>query len=188
LRPIKFSYRAATVPVEDTGHTIEANFGAGSASNSVTYAGKTYNLLQFHFHQPNEHSFLNWDAPTMEAHLVHKAADGSMLVVAVMMTTGTASQGNPTFGTVLANIEKTASVNPDGMLPSGNHSKLNYFVYTGSLTTPPCSPNITWLVLAKPITISADQYKSFGSHYTGNARPVQKTLSPQTVQKSNIPQ
>jgi len=199
LGPIQFSYEAQKVEVEDNGHTIEPNFGKGSSDNKVKYGGKTYNLLQFHFHQPNEHTFTNFGGPTMEVHLVHQAAladgttdpNGAYLVVGVMMTTGTAKQGNPMFDTILKNIGKeNVDVNPAGMLPgpSNKYSKLNYFTYTGSLTTPFCNPGVTWLVLANPITISPDQIRIFETHYTGINRLVQAPIQGLILQKSNIPQ
>ena len=199
LGPIQISYESQNVEVEDNGHTIEPNFEPGSSKNKVTYAGKTYNLLQFHFHQPNEHTFTNFGGPTMEVHLVHQAAlangttdpNGAYLVVGVMMTTGTAKQGNPTFGTILANIGKEdVGVNPAGMLPgpSSKYFKLNYFTYTGSLTTPVCTPGVTWVVLAKPITISPAQIRTFETHYTGINRGVQAPIQGLILQKSNISQ
>lgn len=56
------------------------------------------------------------------------------------------------------------------MLPT----RLSYFRYPGSLTTPPCSEVVEWLLLTTPIQVSAADVAVFAKLYPMNARPVQK--------------
>ena len=48
-----------------------------------------------------------------------------------------------------------------------------YYTYQGSLTTPPCSEIVRWLLLDTPVALSAEQIAAFTDIYEGNARPVQ---------------
>lgn len=180
LPPITFSYQASPVSVINNGHTIQNDYAPGS---SVVFEGKTYELQQFHFHHHSETAIRGKYTP-MEAHLVHKDKDGNLLVVAVLLKQGDA---NSAVGTVWANIgperEKTyapAGVSVDAMqlLPS----ERNYYTYSGSLTTPPCSENVTWVVMAHPMTVSKKQIEAFAKLYPNNARPVQP-LDGRTVEE-----
>ena len=45
--------------------------------------------------------------------------------------------------------------------------------YPGSLTTPPCSEGVSWLVAVEPIELSAEQIAAFTAIFHGNNRPVQ---------------
>jgi len=171
LPTIDFAYHATPLNVVNNGHTIQVNYAPGS---SIVRDGKTYELTQFHFHHVSENAIHGKHAP-MELHLVHQAQDGSLAVVAVMLNEGKA---NKVINTVWSNIgpeegkENTpASVKVDaaGLLPG----KRGYYTFTGSLTTPPCSENVLWLVLEKPMTLSKEQIAKFAAIYPDNARPVQ---------------
>ncbi len=186
LGPLKIdNYTNANVPVKDNGHTIEAEFGDQS-TNYIVYNNKTYNLDNIHFHQPSEHQ-INGTGAVMEVHLVHKASDGSgaILVIGVLINQGSENAG---FKKILDNINsgKDVSLNPIQMIPGTKSvTNPNFYTYTGSLTTPTCTPGVTWVVLAKPITISSDQLTKFEGHYKGNARqPVQTAISGLSLQKN----
>jgi len=64
---------------------------------------------------------------------------------------------------------KDVRVNPAALLPANR----GYFTYTGSLTTPPCSEGVRWIVLKSPSTLSKAEIAIFASHYPNDARPVQ---------------
>lgn len=170
LEPIKFNYRPSTFRVIDNGHTIQVEVG----DSSITLTGKTYELVQFHFHRPSEEK-VNGQRFDMVAHLVHKADDGQLAVVAVLLERG---NENPFIQTLWNNLplEKNSSVSPPSLtidpaslLPTSR----NYYTYMGSLTTPPCTEGVLWLVMKQPAQVSTDQINIFSRLYRNNARPIQ---------------
>ncbi|WP_026224804.1 carbonic anhydrase [Methyloversatilis thermotolerans] len=170
LPPIQFDYKPTYFTVIDNGHTVQVNVGEGS---SITLVGKRYELVQFHFHKPSEER-VNGKTYDMVAHLVHKDLDGKLAVVAVLLDRGTE---HPLFNTLWAylplqkNVESRPDVSIDlaKLLPDTR----DYYTFMGSLTTPPCSEGVTWLVLKTPLQLSPDQISIFGRLYRNNARPVQ---------------
>ena len=171
LPAIKFDYKPSPLKVIDNGHTIQVNYAPGS---SIDVGGTRYELLQFHFHKPSEEK-IDGKAHAMVAHLVHKAADGKLAVVAVLLDKGGAS---PTIDAIWKNLpkekEKEASVanvtiDAATLLPADK----GYYVFQGSLTTPPCSEEVRWLVLKTPVKIAESEIAAFGKLYPMNARPTQ---------------
>ncbi|HKA41289.1 MAG TPA: carbonic anhydrase family protein [Burkholderiales bacterium] len=171
LPAIEFDYKPSPLKIIDNGHTIQVNYASGS---SITAGGKKYELLQFHFHKPSEEK-INGKPYAMVAHLVHRDSGGQLAVVAVLLKTGAE---NPFIKTLWANLPKeketesvvdTVKINVADLLPKDTA----YYTFTGSLTTPPCSENVTWFVLKHPETISTDEVARFAKVYPMNARPVQ---------------
>jgi carbonic anhydrase len=169
-RPFSFDYRPVAGKIVNNGHTIQVNVEKGC---SCTIEGTSYELLQFHFHHPSEHlvSGKPWQ---MEAHLVHKSAEGRLAVVGVFMREGAA---NSLLAPVFDGMPKEsggekplpAAMNASGLFPV----QRGYYRYMGSLTTPPCSEGLTWTVFKEPIEASAEQIGKFASLFPNNARPVQ---------------
>lgn len=171
LEPIRFDYKPTQFRVTDNGHTIQVTVGEGS---SITVLGKEYALLQFHFHRPSEER-VNGRAFDMVAHLVHKDYDGNLAVVAVLLDKG---NEHPLIQTVwnYLPLEKGLDVSPPNVALDLNRllpENRAYYTYMGSLTTPPCSENVLWMVFKQPVQISADQIAVFSRLYRNNARPVQ---------------
>jgi carbonic anhydrase len=171
LPPIDFAYQASPLRVIDNGHTIQVNYAPGSF---IAVGGRRYELVQFHFHKPSEEK-VNGKNYDMVAHLVHRDSAGKLAVVAVLLAKGTP---NPLLDTLWSHIptqknEETvvefAKINVADLLPE-SHA---YYTFTGSLTTPPCTEGVTWLVLQHPTSVSAAQVARFGAVYPMNARPVQ---------------
>ena len=170
LEPIQFDYRATPFRVIDNGHTVQVNLDPG---NSITVLGRRYELLQFHFHRPSEER-VNGRQFEMVAHLVHKDVDGKLAVVAVLMDQG---KQHPMVQLVWNSLplekgyEQYAPVMMDVslMLPEDRQ----YFTYMGSLTTPPCSEGVLWMVLKQPAQMSREQIGVFSRLYPMNARPIQ---------------
>jgi carbonic anhydrase len=169
--PIKFDYHAVPLHITDNGHTVQVTYAAGS---SITVRGKHYELAQFHFHHPSEERIEGKGYP-MVAHLVHKSADGALAVVAVLLREGAQ---NPLIATLWKNLpaDKEKEVAPEKV--TINAARLlpvsrAYYEFAGSLTTPPCSEGVTWLVLATPVELSASQISRFTKIYSSNARPLQ---------------
>jgi carbonic anhydrase len=174
LEPVQFDYRPSAFRIIDNGHTVQVNVG----DSSITLTGKTYELVQFHFHRPSEEK-VNGRNFDMVAHMVHKADDGSLAVVAVLMERG---EENPFIQMLWNNmpLEKNVSVspptptiNPASLLPSSR----NYYTYMGSLTTPPCTEGVLWIVMKQPVQVSQDQVSIFSRLYRNNARPIQPAAS-----------
>jgi carbonic anhydrase len=171
LEPIRFDYRPSQFSVTDNGHTIQVNVGEGSG---FTLTGRNYQLVQFHFHRPAEER-INGKGYEMVAHLVHREADGSLAVLAVLLERG---MENPVIQTIWNHLplEVGQEVAPPDvvldlmkLLPE----KREYYAYMGSLTTPPCTENVLWLVLKQPVAVSPEQIGIFARLYPYNARPVQ---------------
>lgn len=141
--------------------------------STITVDGKTYNLLQFHFHSPSEHT-VDGKPADMVAHFVHQAKDGQLGVVAVSMNKGKA---NKTLASLWKHMpakpgEKkklSGKININGLMP-GNKA---YYNYSGSLTTPPCSEGVNWIVLKNSVEVSTDQVAALTRLFPLSVRPVQ---------------
>ena len=171
LETIQFTYSATPLKLIDNGHTIQANYGKGS---SITVNGRQYDLIQVHFHQPSEEK-IDGQAYPMDAHLVHKSKDGKLAVVAVLMKEG---KENLFLQTLWENTPKKQGkeiavqdiqIHLANLLPKTR----SYYAFDGSLTTPPCSEGVKWMVMSTPVEMSKQQIKVFGKYYSHNARPVQ---------------
>jgi carbonic anhydrase len=156
--------------IVNNGHTIQLNFAAG---DTLKVGDRGYAPTQFHFHHPSEH-LVNGEAFAMEAHFVHAAEDGGLAVVGVLMTPG---RSNAVFEKIVSTmplkegppIPADPAIDPNGLLPA----RRAYYRYEGSLTTPPCSETVNWLVLAERIEVAEADIARFAKLYPMNARPVQ---------------
>jgi len=181
LEPIQFDYRPVSFQVIDNGHTVQANLAPG---NSIVVAGRRYELLQFHFHRPSEES-INGRRFEMVAHLVHKDAEGRLAVVAVLLDQGKAHPMVQLVWNSLPleqaeTVQSPVPIDMNLMLPDDRR----YYTYMGSLTTPPCSEGVRWMVLKQPATLSPEQAGIFARLYPMNARPVQQTAG-RLIKESN---
>jgi carbonic anhydrase len=171
--PLEFHYQPSPVSLTNNGHTIQADVRPGSA---LIVDGKTFQLAQFHFHAHSEHSVDGKFSP-LELHLVHLNAEGKpAAVVGIFIRVG---KHNSVLDSIFPNFPKksgekkelTAQFDPSTLLPSDR----SYFKYPGSLTTPPCSEGIQWLVLKTPVQADKGQIAAFtrlpGFNHT--ARPIQ---------------
>lgn len=167
--PLELSWSKQPDTIVDNGHTIQLNFTPG---DTLTIGGRTYGMVQFHFHHPSEH-LLQGERFSMEAHFVH--ADGhDLAVVGVFMMPGRSNRAfNKIVSTMPASEESPAladpAIVPNELLPS----KRGYYRYEGSLTTPPCSETVDWLVFGEPIEVAATDIERFAKLYPMNARPTQ---------------
>ncbi|MBC7957226.1 MAG: carbonic anhydrase family protein [Cytophagales bacterium] len=170
LDPVQFDYKPTNFRVIDNGHTVQVNLSPG---NSIEVLGRRFELVQFHFHRPSEER-INGRQFDMVAHLVHKDLEGRLAVVAVLLDRGSVQ---PIVQTVWNNLplEKNeelpakAMLDLNGLLPA----ERGYFTYMGSLTTPPCSEGVLWMVMRNPVSISPEQIGIFTRLYPMNARPIQ---------------
>ena len=171
LEPIKFDYRPSAFSVIDNGHTVQVNVEPG---NSITITGRRYELVQFHFHRPSEER-INGRQYDMVAHLVHKDVDGRLAVVAVLLDRGSAQA-------IVQSVWNNLPLEKGDEVRAGTRIDLSqllpedkrYYTYMGSLTTPPCSEGVLWMVMKQPVPISVDQVAIFSRLYPMNARPIQQ--------------
>lgn len=178
LPAIQFEYKPSALHIVNNGHTIQINYAPGSF---IKIGDKRYELKQFHFHHPSEETIKGKRFP-MELHLVHSDASGNMAVVSVLLEEGSA---NPLVETLWGLAPKTAGpekaddnlkINAADLLPANR----SYFTFLGSLTTPPCTEGVRWLVLETPVTISNNQVAKFAKVYPDDERPTQ-SLNGRTV-------
>lgn len=169
LVPLEMKYRAVPLKVLNNGHTIQVD---QKDAGSMTFRGQEYQLVQFHFHTPSEHT-VSGQPRQMEAHFVHKDAQGRLAVVGVMINPG---KENAALKAVWDHMPKESGeatadlpINAADILPA----ERGYRHYIGSLTTPPCSEGVRWIVLNEPIEMSQAQIDAFKGIFDRNARPVQ---------------
>ena len=170
--------------IVDNGHTIQVTVDEGS---SLTYAGKSYHLKQFHFHTPSEHTIDGQHLP-MEMHMVHQSDDGALAVVGVLFKEG--KEPNPNLVMIINNLPFSKG---ESKHITDQHLELNLqmpkdnfaYHYMGSLTTPPCSENVQWLVLREMISVSKDQVEAFAKRIGPNNRPTQP-LNGRVVEADDI--
>jgi carbonic anhydrase len=179
LDPVRFDYQASRFAVVDNGHTVQVNLAPG---NAIEVAGKRFELVQFHFHRPSEER-INGKQFEMSLHLVHKDEQGRLAVVALLFDKG-AKQN--TLQKVWNNLpleknQEAAARTPLELLDLLPEDR-GYYTYMGSLTTPPCSEGVQWIVMRQPVAASAEQIDLFARLYPMNARPLQAAAGRRIMQ------
>jgi len=163
------AWKPIPLKVLNNGHTIQVD---GTGGGSLVLDGQAYDLLQFHFHHPSEHVIEGRPA-ALEIHFVHKSEAG-LAVLGVMVVEGPA---NPVLEAIWDMIPAKGgeTIEGPGMLDFKSLLPLDpsTYRYAGSLTTPPCSEIVQWVVYRKPVTASDAQIKRFAALFPNNARPIQ---------------
>jgi carbonic anhydrase len=170
LEPIKFDYKLSHFRIVDNGHTVQVNIGEGS---SIDVMGRHFELVQFHFHRPAEER-INGKIYDMVIHLVHKDDEGHLAIVSVLLDKGIE---NPLIQTLWNNlplevgldVAPSEPIDLNRLLPENR----NYWTYMGSLTIPPCTEGVLWMVMKQPGQVSPEQVSIFSRLYRNNARPLQ---------------
>lgn len=171
LEPVQFDYRSSGFSVLDNGHTVQAGVAPGS---TIAVGGRRFELQQLHFHRPAEER-INGRGFDMSLHLVHKDHEGRLAVVALLLERGETPQ--PVVQRVWndlpleKHVEQPGSqlLDPAALLPVDR----GYYTYMGSLTSPPCSEDVLWIVMRQPIPLTQAQIDVFAHLYPMNARPLQ---------------
>lgn len=170
LEPLDIHYSIAPQDMVNNGHTIQVT--PANDSGYLQLANDRYALKQFHFHSPSENLIKGKSFP-LEGHFVHSDKDGNLLVMAVMFEAGAQNKQIDLLLDSLAAVGASKHLNEpvevDALLPKQH----GYYRFAGSLTTPPCSEGVTWIVLKTPVTVSETQIKRFESVLHHNNRPVQ---------------
>jgi len=173
LQNIDFHYTQGATQAVNNGHTVKVSVAPG---NYIKVDGIKFDLIQFHFHSPSENQIHGKNFP-LEAHFVHQSKDGKLAVVAVMFEEGKENKVlkkicKKVFSNIhhINNCSLTAT-DINMLLPKNK----NYYRFTGSLTTPPCSEGVRWLVLQDYLQISKQQIEKFVTVMMKghNNRPVQ---------------
>lgn len=184
LPALQFAYKSGPVDIINNGYTaVRVDYTPGNG-NVLTIGGKRYELTQFHFHHPGE-EWVNGKPSDMVIHLMHKAADGEIVGVAVLLKEGKA---NATVAQLWPHMPQRAgkdhvvpglAVDPTGLLPK----EMGYYRYDGSISAPPCNEPVTWFVLKTPVEISAEEIAAFAKLYPHDVRPIQP-MNGRIVQES----
>jgi len=181
LEQISFDYHPSSFSEVNNGHTIEVTVGSG---NFITVGNTVYELQQFHFHRPSEEK-VNGKGTEMVMHLVHRSAEGKVAIIAVLLERG---QSHRLMQTVWDNLplEKLDVVSPAIVIDPSDAlpERREYFTYMGSLTEPPCTEGVLWMVFKQPMQASPAQMALFSRLYPLNARPVQSTAG-RMIKESN---
>jgi carbonic anhydrase len=171
MSPVVFHYEESPLKVLNNGHTIQVELAPGSF---ILHSGARFELLQLHFHTPAEER-INGRSFDMVAHLVHKSAQGKLAVVAVLLNAGQANTAIEAIWNTMPGVagrtreRPEVQFNPMSLLPADR----SYYAFEGSLTTPPCTEGVQWLVLKTPVEMAREQVLHFAALYPMNARPLQ---------------
>ena len=171
LVPLSIHYKVSLINLVNNGHTVQANYGEGSY---ITLGNERYDLLQFHFHTPSEHRVADRSFP-MEIHFVHRNKGGQLAVLGILVAPGDYNLAAREIWDRLPARAQTKSADTGALMNARDllPEDTRYFRYSGSLTTPPCSENVNWLVLQTPVRFSEGQIAKLHRIIGMNARPAQ---------------
>lgn len=171
LPALQFNYRVAPARVANDGHTVRVRFANGS---HLLAGHERYTLQQFHFHLPGGDRIAGEDFP-MGMHFTHKAPSGQLMALVVLFRLGTE---HPALAALLPHLPQHGQ--PERTLPGVQvdaaqwlPTQGGYYAYDGSLTGPPCTEGVRWLVMKQAMTISPAQLARLQALFPPNARPVQ---------------
>jgi carbonic anhydrase len=171
LKPLVITYKPGGDEVVNNGHAIQVNYQPGS---TLDVNGHVFELKQFHFHSPSE-NIIEGESFAMEMHLVHLDDAGNIAVIGVMFSEGDENGELAKAWSVMPKqadrkAAPPATLDAAALLPENR----DYYRFNGSLTTPPCTEGVTWILMKEPVTVSAEQVEAFTHvmHHPNN-RPVQ---------------
>lgn len=169
----EFHYQPAPLNLLNNGHTVQVPYAPGSY---LVLEGERYDLRQFHFHSPSEHA-IDSQSQVAELHLVHQNEAGELAVVAVLMRADDTQATDRDYTDVSENLPMQAGdkvrtekwIDATALLPE----QMTTYRYSGSLTTPPCTESVTWLVMSTPIGLPTEQLLKYEGLLNHNNRPLQ---------------
>jgi carbonic anhydrase len=182
LPPLEFNYHPIPLIIENNGHTIKVTT---NKAGDLKIGEKTYHLIQFHTHEPSEEA-INGKRSAMVIHLVHQDDNNHLAVVAILFDEGDTT--NPLLDKLVKFLPKRPSepqshqelIDINQLLPT----ERDYYTYEGSLTIPPCTEEVKWIVLKQQMPIAAIDLIQYQKLYPRNARPLQP-LNDREVLSSN---
>ncbi|TMW98215.1 hypothetical protein EJD97_004351 [Solanum chilense] len=173
-------YKPTNSTIRNRGHDISMHWHGDAGS--ILMNDTNYPLIQIHWHSPSEHT-INGRRYALELHMVHQEQVNKKTVVnAVLYKFG---KPDPFIFILRAHIlsmidqegeeRSLGIINPKYI--TNNIHKESYYEYKGSLTIPPCTEGVTWIVNKKVETVSRFQVKllrkAVHDHAERNARPLQ---------------
>ncbi|RBW71006.1 carbonic anhydrase [Bacillus taeanensis] len=172
LSDLKINYHSTTVSLNNNGNRISIT--DVSKNNTIELSEKTYKLNQIHIHTPSEHQ-LNSQHYEMELHFLHEDKRANLVVFAVFVQEGSEKESLAELITNLSQqkLETEVQLNQTVDLLSMLPNDFTTFRYDGSLTTPPCTERVKWLVFEQPIEMSKEQIAAFQAVISENNRPIQ---------------
>ncbi len=181
---IKLNYNPTKFWIKNNGHTIEVIDSSGI--NTLMIDEQEFKLVQIHFHAPSEHQ-LNGKTFNMEGHLVHQTKSGQIAVIGFFIKEGKVNTDLADMWSILPKemTEQPIKVNHSIDLLEVLPEEYDTFQYSGSLTTPPCTEDVTWLLFEQPIEMSSQQIEAFADIYSQNNRPIQP-LNDRKIFKLNL--
>ncbi len=181
LSDVKLFYNPTPLDLINNGHYIVLNYQSGS---KIYFNHHDYFLQKINFHAPSEHQ-LNGIASKLEIQFVHEDENGNLLIIAILANKG---KMNFALNEILNHLPLRAnervfleniSINPIDF----KFDIRNYNTYKGSLTTPPCTENVIWIILNKPIEMSLQQIMKFTKVYRSINRPIQSLRGRKILRK-----
>ncbi|MFZ4287871.1 carbonic anhydrase family protein [Variovorax sp. HJSM1_2] len=169
--PLTLNYKASNGSVVHTGRTLQVDV---QGENFLTVRGTRYRLVSMDFQQPAE-EIINGKSFAMGVHLLHRSEDGQQAMLAVLLEPGEANAMIDQVWTYvpLDVADRVAfpagGLNVASLLPQDPR----YYQFFGSLTAPPCTEGVLWMVMRQPTSLSASQLRLFTQLFPNNARPVQ---------------
>ena len=172
LPALRIAYQPVPLDILDAGHGIVVNAAKGG---TITVEGEEFALQSFRFHRPGE-EMVDGKRAAMSVRFEHHAKSGRIAMLSVPLQEGKQEHKLVrTLWTALpleqgkANTPAGAKIDPGQLLPA----KREFFTFSGSLTTPPCTEGVLWLVMKQPVHLSREQIADFSRIYKNNARPIQ---------------
>ena len=171
LKPLKSIQKFPARDIANDGHSVSVNFKEG---NMLVLDSAAYQMKQLNFHSPSEHTIHGKIFP-LEAQFLHSDSKGNLTIIAVMYTEGKANLGlAKLWGQITKEVSEPVvlknRVTPNELIPDNQ----SYYRLSGSLTTPPCTEGVRWLVMKTPMTASKEQIKALNEVITfDNNRPLQ---------------
>jgi carbonic anhydrase len=163
--------------LDNKGTTIELDFPEGS---SITFDGREYKLKQLHFHTPSEHQIDGVTYP-MELHIVNVMDAQSeddpprYLVISYLFRMGEEGPFIASFLDQVPTEEGRRDLAPGTVIiePEGRELNQEFYHYRGSLTTPPNTETVEWLIVKEIQQASPAQIRRINLLEGDNARHVQ---------------
>jgi len=170
LKPLKLLQKFPAKELLQTNHSIQLNFRDG---NIVAIDNITFKLKQANFHTPSEHSIQGKSFP-LEAQFLHTDIKGSTAIVTVLFREG---RPNPALDKILKQLpnesNKTVTLKSRLLASEMMPSNQDYYRFSGSLTTPPCTEGVRWILIKTPMTASKEQIDALTALTQHNNRPLQ---------------